>query len=154
GLLRLVSPSSRQFEDVEQLSLLDACASQTATAIERTLFARDAQTAQVQIETERLRNSLLSAVSHDFKTPLAAILGAGTTLRLGGPELGEPTRLALAETVVEESERLNRFLTNLLDIMRFQSGAVQVRRQLEAVEEVIEAALSRLSGRIGDRKVH
>jgi two-component system sensor histidine kinase KdpD len=109
---------------------------------------------ELQIETERLRSSLLSAVSHDLKTPLAAILGAGTQLLQDGARMDESSREHLARAIVEESRRLNHLLTNLLEVTRLESGAVELKKRPEAIEEVIEGALGRLRGRLGDRRVH
>jgi K+-sensing histidine kinase KdpD len=108
---------------------------------------------EVQIETERLRSSLLSAVSHDLRTPLAAIFGAGTELLRDGARLDEPTRRELVTAIVEESERLNQFVTNLLDVARLDHGAITVKKRPEALEEVVDAALGRVRGRLGERRV-
>jgi len=113
-----------------------------------------ARARDLQIETERLRSSLLSSVSHDLKTPLAAILGAGTELLKDGPRLDDPSREQLARAIVEEARRLNQLLTNLLDVTRLESGKVLLRKRPEPIEEVIEGALDRLRGRLGDRSVH
>ncbi|HEX4339180.1 MAG TPA: DUF4118 domain-containing protein [Polyangiaceae bacterium] len=112
-----------------------------------------ARARELQIETERLRSSLLSAVSHDLKTPLAAILGAGTELLQDGARMDNPSREHLARAIVEESRRLNHLLTNLLEVTRLESGTVNLRKRPEAIEEVIEGALGRIRGRLGERKV-
>jgi two-component system sensor histidine kinase KdpD len=120
--------------------------------------ARRHQTAvhdrELQIETERLRSSLLAAVSHDLKTPLAAIFGAGTELLRDGARLEGPAREALARAIVEEAGRLNQLVTNLLEVTRLEAGTIELNKRPEAIEEIIEAALDRLHGRLGDRKVH
>lgn len=108
---------------------------------------------ELQMETERLRSSLLSAVSHDLRTPLAAILGAGTELLEEGRKLSESEHDGLVESIVEEAERLDELVTNLLDVARLDGGAVVVRKRAEPLDEVVEAALSRLQGRLGDRAV-
>jgi K+-sensing histidine kinase KdpD len=110
-----------------------------------------AQAREVQIETERLRSSLLSVVSHDLRTPLAAILGAGTALLQDSARLDVAARDGLAESIVEEAERLAQLVTNLLDMVRLDDGAVEVRKRPEALDEVVESALERLRGRLGDR---
>jgi two-component system sensor histidine kinase KdpD len=108
---------------------------------------------EVQIETERLRNSLLSAVSHDLRTPLATILGAGTELLQDGARLEPEARDGLAEAIVEEAARLDQLVTNLLAVAKIEGGTVQIRKHPEAVDEVVEAALTRLRGRLGERPV-
>lgn len=114
---------------------------------------RAARARDLQIETERLRSSLLSAVSHDLRTPLAAIFGAGTELLRDGARLDQPSRHELVTAIVEESARLNQLVTNLLEVARFDHGAIEVKKRPEPLEEVVEAALGRLRGRLGGRKV-
>jgi two-component system sensor histidine kinase KdpD len=139
-------------EDRPELrELLETCSHQTATAIERTLRAKDAQRAQVQVETERLRSSLLSAVSHDLKTPLTAILSAARTLSKN--QAGDGTG-SLLFTVVEEAERLDGLVTNVLALTRLESGTVEIHKRDEAIDEVIGSALRRLSERLRGRPVH
>ena len=138
---RLISP--------EQLHLLEAFANQTALAIERASLAEESQQVRVQIETERMRNALLSSVSHDLKTPLAAITGAASSLL--EDEAG--THRELVQTISEEADRLNRLIQNLLDMTRLESGAVQVRKEWHALEEIVGAALMRLDDRLRERPV-
>jgi K+-sensing histidine kinase KdpD len=112
-----------------------------------------ARTRELTIETERLRNSLLSAVSHDLRTPLASILGASTVLVQDGPRLDEAERLGLAESIAEEATRLNQLVTNILDAARLEGGRVAIKKRPEPLDEVVEAALARLHGRFGERPV-
>jgi two-component system sensor histidine kinase KdpD len=106
----------------------------------------------VAVEAERLRNALLSAVSHDLRTPLAVITGAATTLR-DEAGLSPETRHELASTVADEGERLNRLVSNLLDMTRLESGAVSVHREWQSLEELIGSALGRLDARLAGRAV-
>jgi two-component system sensor histidine kinase KdpD len=137
----------------EQVHLLEALASQTAGALERAQLAEEAQHAQVDVETERLRNALLSSVSHDLRTPLAAITGAASTLLEDAEGMPGPTRQELTETIYEEADRLNRLVRNLLDMTRLQSGAVKVIKEWHPLEEIVGAALSRLETRLTGRSV-
>ena len=137
----------------EQVHLLEALASQTAGALERARLADEAQRALVDVESERLRNALLSSVSHDLRTPLAAITGAASTLLEDADGMPEATRRELTETVFEEADRLNRLVRNLLDMTRLQSGAVRVKKEWHPLEEIVGAALSRLESRLRDRPV-
>jgi two-component system sensor histidine kinase KdpD len=137
----------------DQLHLLEAVASQTAAALERARLAEEAQRAQVDVETERLRNALLSSVSHDLRTPLAAITGAASTLLEDGEGLPAATRGELTEAIYEEAERLNRLVRNLLDMTRLQAGAVHVSREWHSLEELVGAALNRLDPRLREREV-
>jgi two-component system, OmpR family, sensor histidine kinase KdpD len=107
----------------------------------------------VRIETERLRNSLLSSVSHDLRTPLATITGAATTLLEQGGRLDAPTQRDLLESVREEADRLNRLVQNLLEMTRLESGALELRKEWHSIEEVIGASLRRLDKRLAGRRV-
>ena len=114
-------------------------------------LAWEAKQAAVVAKTEQLRSSLLSSVSHDLRTPLAAITGAATTLR--HEVLSAGAREELAETICEEAERLERQLSNLLDMTRLDSGAVVARKEWVPLEEIVGGALTRLEARLGARKV-
>ncbi|HKQ59404.1 MAG TPA: ATP-binding protein, partial [Candidatus Eisenbacteria bacterium] len=102
---------------------------------------------------ERTRSALLSSVSHDMRTPLAAITGSASSLRDGSDAMSRETRRELAETISDEAERLNRLIGNLLDMTRLESGAVRARKEWHSVEEVVGAALARLEARLVDRPV-
>ncbi|TXT38762.1 MAG: two-component system OmpR family sensor histidine kinase KdpD [Planctomycetota bacterium] len=130
-----------RFLDTEQRRLLETCASMVALAIERDQSVLDAQQAQVQVETEQLRNSLLSSVSHDLRTPLAAMAGAATSLINPDAQLSESTRRELLQSVVDESQRLSRLVENLLDMTRLESGAIRVNREWHVLEEIVGSAL-------------
>jgi len=152
GVLGVCPPADRRALDPRQFHLLEAIASQVALALERAGLAGDAEHARLSVETERLRNSLLSAVSHDLRTPLAVITGAGTSLR-DDPALTPEARHELAATIAEEGERLNRLVANLLDMTRLESGAVDVKRGWHSIEELIGAALGRLEPALEGRPV-
>jgi two-component system sensor histidine kinase KdpD len=137
----------------DQRHLLETFADQTALALERARLAEEAQHATVHAETERLRSALLSAVSHDLRTPLATITGATSTLMASDRRLDEATREELLAVAHEEAERLNRLVANLLDITRLEAGAVQVRKEWHPLEEIVGAALTRLERRLADRPV-
>lgn len=130
---------------------LEAFARQIAGALERTELADKARTAQVRVETEQLRNSLLSSVSHDLRTPLAIITGAASALRDG--ELGERSRVELTDTILGEADRLNRLVRNLLDMTRLEAGAVEVRKEWQPMEEAVGAALARVERALEARTV-
>ena len=111
----------------DQQRLLDALADQAALAIERVNLARDLHRARLAVETDRLRSALLTSISHDLRTPLASILGSATSLRSQDAILDTATREALLGTIIEEADRLNRFIGNLLDMTRLESGALKPR---------------------------
>lgn len=127
----------------DQRRLLDALSDQAALAIERVTLAEDVERARLAAEAERLRSALLTSISHDLRTPLASILGSATSLTSYGPLLDEEARRDLAATIQEEAERLNRFIANLLDMTRLESGALQPRRDSVDPADVAATALDR-----------
>jgi two-component system sensor histidine kinase KdpD len=152
GLIRVSLAVTDPTHEREQHVLLAACADRIAVAIDRLALGAAAQKAHVEAEAERLRNELLSAMSHDLKTPLASILTAGSTLlNPSGP--GDVVRRELLETIVDEAERLNRLVTNLLSVTRLESGRVRLNKTPEALDELVYGVLSRLSGRLEGRTV-
>jgi two-component system sensor histidine kinase KdpD len=108
--------------------------------------------AEIAIQTERTRNSLLSAVSHDIKTPLASIYGAATSLLEEGGRIDEAQRQELIESIAAEAERLNRVVTNLLEMTRLDAG-VELNRDWYPLEEIIGAALTRVEKVLRGRTV-
>ena len=127
----------------EQQRLLDALADQAAVAIERVQLVADVDRARLAAEADRLRSALLTSISHDLKTPLAAVMGAAGTLKEFAPALPEKDRADLLATVVSEAERLNRFIANLLDMTRIESGAMEPNHAFHYVGDVVGSALNR-----------
>jgi len=152
GILCVFFPNGRG-DDSDTIRLIVAFAAQLASAVERISLGTAVQHAQVQIETERTRNALLSTVSHDLKTPLSAIVAAGTTLFNEHSELDAATRLELSHTIVEAAERLDDLVTNLLSATRLESGTITLTRSVEALDELLGAVLSRFVERLGARPV-
>jgi two-component system sensor histidine kinase KdpD len=134
--------------------LLESLVNQTALAIERTRLSEEAQQAHVRIETERMRNAILSSVSHDLRTPLATITGAASSLAEEEGELSPAARRELSRSIYREADRLDRLLKNLLDMMRIEAGAVQLSKEWHPLDEVVGAALARLEGRLRDHTVN
>ncbi|HLZ66448.1 MAG TPA: sensor histidine kinase KdpD [Aliidongia sp.] len=129
----------------DERRLLDALADQAAIGIERTKLAEDIDEARLLAETERLRSALLTSISHDLRTPLASIIGAITSLRSYGDRYGVEARTELMATVQDEAERLNRFVGNLLDMTRLESGALEPKRDFVDMSEIVGTALDRTS---------
>jgi two-component system sensor histidine kinase KdpD len=125
-----------------------------ALALERVALVEEAESATVRARTEEMRSSLLSAVSHDLRTPLAAITGAATTLRERPERMEDPDRRELLETICEEAEHLERLVANLLEITRLEAGAVPLKREWVPLEEVVGSALYRLDPHLRGRTVH
>jgi two-component system sensor histidine kinase KdpD len=153
GVLGVVSSDAAKTIDIEQLHLLEAFAGLIALALERADLEIEADQIRLDIETERLRSSLLSAVSHDLRTPLSVITGASSTLLENNQSLDPEVRRELTASILDESERLNRLVANLLDMTRLQAGALEIRKQWQPVEEVIGAALARLARQLKDHPV-
>ncbi|KAB2914769.1 MAG: sensor histidine kinase KdpD [Hyphomicrobiaceae bacterium] len=130
---------------VEQRRLLDALSDQGALAIERVHLVEDIERVRRAAETDRLRSALLTSISHDLKTPLAAVLGAAGALRSLSTSFDDAARADLLSTIVDESERLNRFIANLLDMTKLESGAVVPNAALYDIGEIIGSALERAS---------
>lgn len=127
----------------DQRRLLDALVDQGALAIERVLLVEDMDRVKRTVESERLRSALLTSISHDLKTPLASVLGAASTMRDLASGLSDAEKRDLLATVIDESERLNRFIANLLDMTRIESGAIAPNLALHDIGEIVGSALRR-----------
>ncbi len=134
------------------LPVLEAFARQAGLALARVRAAAEARESALRAHTEELRSSLLSAVSHDLRTPLAVITGAATTLRDDAGRLSPAAREELLSSIVEDAKRLERVLGNLLQLTRVESGLVPNREPIP-VEELVGGVLTRLEDALGDREV-
>jgi two-component system sensor histidine kinase KdpD len=153
GILVLRPLSGRRFASAASREQLDTFASQIALALERARLADDAQRAQLEVQNERLRNALLSSVSHDLRTPLGVIKGAVTALIEQGNQLSPARHREYLSTISEEATRLNRLLRNLLSMTSLEAGALRVRKQWQPLEEVVGVALNRLEEQLETRSV-
>jgi len=154
GVLGLRPKDPRQLEIPEQMHLLESFVTQTAVAMERVQLARAAHAADTQVASEKLRNVLLSSISHDFRTPLASIIGAASTLLdKASAALDDERRRSLLRATLDEAQRLHRLVDNLLDLTRLTSGPVQLKRQPVAVDELTGAVLHRLHAALAGREV-
>ncbi|MFO0736635.1 MAG: sensor histidine kinase KdpD [Labilithrix sp.] len=153
GVIAVKLSNDRVLVDPEQRQLLETFASQIASSLERVRFALAAQHSEVEAESERLRSSLLSSVSHDLRTPLGVITGATSTLLREDAKLTPAARRDLLETAHEEAERLNRLVRNLLDMTRIAAGAIRPNKEWQPLEEIVGVALNRLEERLVGREV-
>ena len=142
GVMGVLPDGAPQWDEPDQRQLLEAFANQTALALERALLAEQGAVDRRQADEERLRNALLSSVSHDLRTPLGVITGAVSTA-LETPGLSEAARRELLHSAQEEAQRLHRLVSNLLDITRLEAGSLEVHKEWMPLEEVIGSALNR-----------
>ncbi|MEY4510996.1 MAG: hypothetical protein RLZZ450_3118 [Pseudomonadota bacterium] len=151
GAIALI-PLKRPGFDAEQRDFFQAFCLQAAFAFERARLAEQARKSALRAKTEELRSSLLSAVSHDLRTPLAAITGAATSLR-DDTNLSAATQAELLGSICAEAERLERLVTNLLDMTRLEAGGVEPKREWIPLEEIVGGALTRLESKLASREV-
>jgi two-component system, OmpR family, sensor histidine kinase KdpD len=128
----------------DQRHMLETFATQLAIALERTAFAAQAEMARCTAETEQVRSALLSTVSHDLRTPLAAIAGAASTLREDAGALDPNTRRDLLQSISDESGRMNHLIGKLLEMTRLQAPGFLLARDWFPFEELVGAALTRM----------
>ena len=147
-----VQPPDQRAGSPEDRPLLDTCASLLANSLERIHYIEVAQASTLQMESERLRNSLLSAISHDLRTPLASLVGLADALQLTAPR-PSAQQAEIAGAMKESALRMSTLVDNLLDMARLQSGAVQINRQWQPLEEVVGAALASSAAALDGRPV-
>ena len=143
GVIGLEPPQPGALLTPDERRLLDALADQAALAIERVHLVDDLDRARRDAETDRLRQALLTSLSHDLKTPLAAILGSASTLRDLDASLDAAAKAELLGTVIEEAERLNRFIANLLDMTRLEAGALAPKLGPHDLTDIVSGAIDR-----------
>ncbi|MEM5438968.1 DUF4118 domain-containing protein [Paraburkholderia diazotrophica] len=144
GVLAVATQDERELDVPEQQRMLDAFAAQIALALERVHYVDIARDALVSMESERLRNSLLSAISHDLRTPLTAIVGFSSMLAAQRDASADGANAAqgeLVDAIHEEALRMTGIVTNLLDMARLQAGSLKLNRQWSLLEETVGSAL-------------
>jgi two-component system sensor histidine kinase KdpD len=137
----------------DQRRLLDALVDQGALAIERVQLVEDMDRVKRTVESDRLRAALLTSISHDLKTPLASVLGSASTMRDLAARLTDAEKTDLLGTIIDESERLNRFIANLLDMTKLESGAIVPNTARHDLGEIVGSALRRASKILARHKV-
>jgi two-component system sensor histidine kinase KdpD len=154
GVLAVEPPRTGFFFSPDRRQLLETVAGQIGIALERDQLAEQRSSALVDAETEKMRSSLLSSVSHDLRTPLAVIAGTSSTLLEMGDNADRSTRQALLTEVYDESNRLTRLVENLLSITRLESGLTVVEKEWFPVEDVVGSALGRLRKETAGRSIN
>ena len=153
AVLGVLTLSGGRALDLETRDFLETFVRQGALAVERAQLAEEAKAAALRVREEEMRSNLLSAVSHDLRTPLAAITGAATTLRDDSATVPASERAGLLDAICEEAERMERLVANLLDMTRLESGGLRLRREWVPLEEMIGSALARMESRLEGRAV-
>ncbi|QWR77302.1 sensor histidine kinase [Candidatus Magnetomonas plexicatena] len=153
GVIGVLMSQSHEFFEQRQMHILESFANQSAMAIEQVMLANETQQALLKAETETLRNTLLSSISHDLRTPLAAITGAASTILQKDITLDYNENHELLLTIYEEAEHLNQIIRNVLNMTRIEAGAITVKKQWQPIEEIIGAALNRMSEKLGGKPV-
>jgi two-component system sensor histidine kinase KdpD len=153
GILGIDSDKPGPLLTPDQRRLLDALMDQAALAIERVRLVEDLDRAKRTAEADRLRTALLTSISHDLKTPLAGVLGAAETLGTLSDVLNKQEKADLIATVIGEAERLNRFIANLLDMTKLESGAVVPNAALHDLGEIVGSALKRASKILAQHRI-
>jgi two-component system sensor histidine kinase KdpD len=152
GVLSVKANNRRLLRIPEQRQLLDTFAALIAIALERVHYVGVAQEALITMESERLRNSLLAALSHDLRTPLTVLVGLAESLYLTKPELSAVQR-ETAEAITEEAHRMSALVSNLLDMARIESGGVKLNLEWQPLEEVIGTALDATRGILKQHRI-
>jgi len=148
GVLAVRPGNQRRVLLPEQRHLLETFAGQIGLALERAKLAETAEAASLDAERESLRNTLLASISHDLRTPLAVMAGAGSTLAERGATLDEATRVSLARSIEVKAREMSDLVSNVLDLMRFESGQVLLRTEWETLDDLVGTALNAVEQRL------
>ena len=153
GVLAIALGSRKEPLTASQGQILDVFVKQAALALERAILAEEAEQSLLAAETERLRNTLLATISHDLRTPIAAITGAATSLLDRSTALPLPEQRDLIDTIREEADRLHRIVRDLLDLNRIESSALAVHKEWCPLEDIVGSAIVRLDEQLSGRDV-
>ncbi len=148
GVLAVLPRHARRVLLPEQRHLLETFAGQIGIAVERAELAERAESVRVAAERESLRNTLLASISHDLRTPLAAMAGAGSTLAEQGASLDEATRASLARSIETRAREMSELISNVLDLMRLESGEIALRLDWQMLEDLLHAATTTVRPRL------
>jgi two-component system sensor histidine kinase KdpD len=153
GVLGLMPVNLRRVFLPEQQKLLDTFLRQISQAFTRVRLVEQARSTQLQFETEQLRNSLLSSISHDLRTPLATIVGSASALVEEDKALTLEDKLDLSQAIYDEAQRMSCLINNILDMARLDAGAIELKREWHPLDELIGSVLTRLQKRLEGRAV-
>ncbi len=150
GVVGVLPENTQKVFDLENIHFLESFVNQTGMAMERVILAKEANEERLKAEAQNVRNTFLSSVSHDLRSPLAVVAGAASTLLEKEASLDRPARLELLRTIHEETDRLERIIRNVLNLTRLESGAIGVKKEWQALEEIIGVVLNRISERLNE----
>jgi two-component system, OmpR family, sensor histidine kinase KdpD len=153
GVLAVQAENRRRVLLPEQRHLLETFAGQIALALERVQLAHAAESSRVEAETESLRNTLLASISHDLRTPLAVIAGAGSTLADPANELEPESRRKLAQSIESRARDMSDLISNVLDLTRLESDRLMLRRDWQTVDDLLGTAYERCAVRLREHVV-
>ena len=151
GVVGVLPEDSQRGFDSEDVHSLESFVNQAAMAIERVMLAKEAHQERLKAEAEHVRNTFLSSVSHDLRSPLAVVAGAASTLLEKDASLDRPARMELLHTIHEETDRLERIIRNVLNLTRLESGTIAVRKEWQPLEEIFGVILNRYAERLAER---
>ena len=148
GVVGVLPEDAQRRFDLEDVHFLESLVNQTAMAMERVMLAKEAHEERLKAEAQHVRNTFLSSVSHDLRSPLAVVAGAASTLLEKEAALDRPARMELLHTIREETDRLERIIRNVLNLTRLESGAIAVHKEWQPLEEIFGVILNRYSDRL------
>ncbi len=148
GVVGISPQNADKLFSPEDMHFLESFVNQSAMAMERVMFAKEAHDEHLKVEAQNVRNTFLSSVSHDLRTPLAVVAGAASTLLQKDESLNSSDRLELLRTIHEETDRLERIIRNVLNLTKLETGAITVNKEWQPLEEIIGVVLNRLSERL------
>ena len=144
GVLLIKPGDANFFDSIDEVRQLDNLVRQIALALERAHYVKQAWGAQVMVETEKMRNTLLASVSHDLRTPMTVLIGLAETVKDSKPPLSFE-QSDMVDQIVIKGHELNHMMTNILELARHQSGQIQLRKQMQEVEEIVGASIRHAS---------
>ncbi len=151
--MMVVGPGADERRKRTDIKLLRAFADQAATVLERQQLERSTAKANLEAETERLRSTLLAAISHDFRTPITTVVGSVTTLLEQGKNLDAAKQDALLRGILSEASRVHQLMSNLLDLTQIEGGAVSPRFEWCPIDELVAAVMRPLQSRLSEYQV-
>ncbi len=153
GVIAIKSPADSDLASLELIIFFDTFLNLIAQTLERLSLTEQANKANLQAETESLRNALLSAISHDLRTPLTRIIGASTVLVENNTDFSAEEKLDFNKVILDEAQRMSELTSKILDMARLTAGEIILHQEWNALEEIVGSALNRLEKNLGVRPI-